>query len=276
MTSMGGRCFFGGLSRHLFQFMDSTKEVPIMTAFCFGIGVDTARFGHHVSFLDQEKRTAAKPFHFKEDQQGYQQLHDALLLLQKKSQDAWLYIRIDAAGLYANNLLTFLHSLRLPRTSISVGKPSTNKAYCDVHYDKRKADPIESLACARFAVVERPDAVEPTDPRFATLRNVVAALEALATDKTRLINQLHALLAQSFPELAVYVKDISKGFCLSLLEKYPTAKTLAEASASELELRLCDRPPRSRLLASSTRYKAISSRAKSKPSKLARLDMPRL
>ena len=31
-------------------------------------------------------------------------------------------------------------------------------AYRQVHFDKRKADPVESLACARFAIVERPDA----------------------------------------------------------------------------------------------------------------------
>ena len=29
-----------------------------------GVGIDTARYGHHVSFLDQQKRSAAKSFHF--------------------------------------------------------------------------------------------------------------------------------------------------------------------------------------------------------------------
>ena len=28
-----------------------------------GVGIDTARYAHHVSFLDEEKQTAAKPFH---------------------------------------------------------------------------------------------------------------------------------------------------------------------------------------------------------------------
>jgi hypothetical protein len=31
-----------------------------------GVGIDTARYGHHVSFLDEQKRTAAPPFHFTE------------------------------------------------------------------------------------------------------------------------------------------------------------------------------------------------------------------
>ncbi len=31
-----------------------------------GVGIDTARYGHHVSFLDEQKRSAAKSFHFTE------------------------------------------------------------------------------------------------------------------------------------------------------------------------------------------------------------------
>lgn len=68
-----------------------------MSFTCFGIGIDTARFGHHVSFLDQEKRTATKPFHFKEDAQGYQKLRKAIDSLREKSQDAVFYVRLDVA-----------------------------------------------------------------------------------------------------------------------------------------------------------------------------------
>jgi hypothetical protein len=59
------------------------------------------------------------------------------------------YGGLDAAGQYAENLLQWLH--RLPfSTTISVGQPARNKADRQVHFDKRKADPVESLACARF------------------------------------------------------------------------------------------------------------------------------
>ncbi len=51
---------------------------------------------------------------------------------------------------------------------------------------------------------------------------------------TRLINQLHMLLAISFPEFAVIISDISKGYALKILEKYPTAKRLGNAKVSSL------------------------------------------
>ena len=118
----------------------------------FGIGIDTARYGHHVSFLDEQKRTAAKPFHFTEDAKGYQKLEAAINKLRKKHTDCVLHIRVDAAGQYAENLLRWLHRLDGPSV-ISVGQPARNKAYQKVHYEKRKADPVDSLACARFAIV---------------------------------------------------------------------------------------------------------------------------
>ena len=43
-----------------------------------GVGIDTARYGHHVSFLDQLQRTAYPSFHFKEDADGYDKLKKSL------------------------------------------------------------------------------------------------------------------------------------------------------------------------------------------------------
>src|SRR5262249_3201692 len=51
---------------------------------------------------------------------------------------------------------------------------------------------------------------------------------------TRLINQLHHLLALAFPELALLVKDLAGGWVLELVHRYPTAARLAAASARDL------------------------------------------
>ena len=198
-----------------------------------GVGIDTARYGHHVSFLDEQKRTAAKSFHFTESAAGYQQFHAALTKLAEKHPGVHFHLRLDAAGQYAENLLQWLH--RLPfATTISVGQPARNKAYRQVHFDKRKADPVESLACARFAIVERPAATPHNPPEFQQLRDTVAMMESSAKQQTRLVNQLHGLLARVFPELAVHVKDLSANWVLSLLEKYPTPDKLARAKPETL------------------------------------------
>jgi hypothetical protein len=66
------------------------------------------------------------------------------------------------------------------------------------------------------------------------LRQVAARLQATVRQRTRLINQLHQLLALAFPELALLVKDVSLGWVLELLHRYPTAALLAGASGDDL------------------------------------------
>lgn len=198
-----------------------------------GIGVDTARYGHHVSFLDQDKRVATKAFHFQENQTGYQRFHRTIRQLAEKNPDATIHVRIDAAGQYAENLIQWLNRIELP-LEISLGQPAKNKAYRKAHFDKRKADPVESLACARFAVVERPPSAPLTPAEFSQLRDVVALLESSAKQRTRLVNQLHNLLARVFPELATITGDIAASWVLALLLKYPTAERVAAARSSSL------------------------------------------
>jgi transposase len=67
------------------------------------------------------------------------------------------------------------------------------------------------------------------------LRQVAGRLQAVVRQRTRLVNQLHQLLARTYPELALQVKDITVGWCLELLSRYPTARLLARAGAAELQ-----------------------------------------
>ena len=166
-----------------------------------GVGIDTARYGHHATFLQEDRQPATKPLEFLESRNGYQQLQDAFSKLAKKHENAHFHIRVDAAGQYATNLLGFLEQLPWPKT-ISVGEPARNKQYRQVHFPKRKADATESHACARFAVVERPDATPPTPLEMLALREVASRLEFQVKTTTRQINRLHNLLARVFPELA--------------------------------------------------------------------------
>ena len=129
-----------------------------------GVGIDTARYGHRVSFLRPDRKPAAKPLTVMENRAGYQALQDRLNQLHEQHPTANFHVRIDAAGQYAVNLELFLRSLKLPMT-ISVGEPKRNKDYQKAHFPKRTTDDTESQAMARFAVVELPNATSaPSTP----------------------------------------------------------------------------------------------------------------
>ncbi len=199
-----------------------------------GVGIDTARYGHRVSFLRPDRQPAAKPLTVMENRAGYQSLQERLHQLHEQHPHARFHVRIDAAGQYAVNLEQFLRGLSLPMT-ISVGEPKRNKDYQKAHFPKRTTDDTESQAMARFAIVEQPDATPAPSEPMILLREVAGRLQAQVKQTTRAINRLHNLLARVFPELATLTDDIGASWVLKLIDKYPTAERIAAAHRSSLE-----------------------------------------
>jgi transposase len=199
-----------------------------------GVGIDTARYGHRVSFLRPDRQPAAKPLTVLESRAGYQALQQRLEQLHQQHPQAHFHIRLDAAGQYAANLEHFLRSLPLPLT-LSIGEPKRNKDYQKAHFPKRTTDDTESQAMARFAVVELPDATAPSTPAMTLLREVAGRLQAKVKQSTQALNRLHNLLARVFPELANLTEDLSAAWVLQLLDKYPTAQRLAQARLASLQ-----------------------------------------
>ena len=199
-----------------------------------GVGIDTARYGHRVSFLRPDRLPAAKPLTVLENRQGYQALRERLEQLRQQHPQAHFDLRIDAAGQYAANLEHFLRGLDLPMT-LSIGEPKRNKDYQKAHFPKRTTDDTESQAMARFAVVEQPGATPATTPALVLLREVVGRLQAKVKQSTQAINRLHNLLARVFPELATMTEDLAAAWVLKLLDKYPSAERIAQARLQSLQ-----------------------------------------
>lgn len=198
-----------------------------------GVGIDTARYGHRVTFLRDDKQPAAPPLDVLESRAGYQQLQERLELLKERHPTARFHVRIDCAGQYAVNLERFLRDLPLA-LEVSVGEPARNAAYRRAHLPKRKSDAGDSFATARFAVVERPPPTANVPQEFATLREVASRLESQVVQTTRLICQLHNLLARVFPELATLVPELRTNWVLALLARYPTPARIARAQPESL------------------------------------------
>ena len=185
-----------------------------------GVGIDTSRYGHYAVFL------------------RYAQLRQRLEHIAARAGAVHFHVRLDAAGQYADNLLCYLHGLSgtLPHATftVSTGDPQRNKNYRAALFGGKKSDPIEARAAARYALNEQPPAVQPLPEALRSLRQVAARLHAVVRQRTRLINQLHHLLALAFPELALIVHDIAAGWVLELVHRFPTARCLAAATEAQL------------------------------------------
>ena len=200
-----------------------------------GVGIDTSRYGHYAAFVRQDLQQAAGELQFVESAAGYAQFRARLQQIVAEHGSVHFLVRLDAAGQYADNLLHFLHALASSfRVTISCGDPQRNKNYRAALFGGKKSDPVEARAAARYAVTERPAPVKVLPAELRTLRQVAGRLQAVVRQRTRLINQFHHLLALTFPELALLVKDIALGWVLELCSRYPTAKQLATASAADI------------------------------------------
>jgi transposase len=203
-----------------------------------GVGIDTSRYGHYAAFLRDDLQPAAAELPFAESAAGYHQLRHRLERIAHRDGPVHFVVRLDAAGQYADNLRHFLQTLAAGATpftlAVSCGDPQRNKNYRAALFGPQKSDPVEARAAARFAVAERPVSDTPLSPQLRTLRQVAGRLQAAVRHRTRLINQLHHLLALTFPELALVAPDLAAGWVLELLHRYPTAPVLARASADDL------------------------------------------
>src|SRR5262249_18641686 len=72
-----------------------------------GVGIDTARYGHHATFLRGDLQAAAPPLNFAESAAGYQQLYERLQHIAGGHRNVHFHIRLDVAGAYADNLIAF-------------------------------------------------------------------------------------------------------------------------------------------------------------------------
>src|SRR5438552_1633082 len=126
----------------------SPAAVPPTVA--IGVGFDTARYGHHVTFLDHNLQHLCTPTDVAESHAGYHRLRQLFDSVYQRFPTAEFLIRLDAAGQYATNLEAFLRQLPFPK-SISLGDPLRNQNYRKAIFPKCKTDPSESLCAARFA-----------------------------------------------------------------------------------------------------------------------------
>jgi transposase len=207
--------------------------ITASTTHAIGVGFDTARYGHHATFLLPNLQPACPAMEIVESQQGYQRVLRQFQDLQQRHGNVHFHIRLDAAGQYASNLEAFLRNLPVPKT-ISVGEPARNANYRKALFPKRKADPVESYCAARFALVEQPAESSATPLGVQQLREIVQRLEGQVRQSTRLTNQLHNLLARVFPELATLITDRQANWVLQMLDKYPTPAILARCRLSTL------------------------------------------
>ena len=183
-------------------------------------------------------RISSRPprqFTFAESPAGYAQLRQALRADFNRNMDMFTSTFVLMPPVSTRPTWNSF-SGRLPcEKTISVGQPKQNRDYCKAHFPKRKADPVESLACARFAIVERPAPTPETPSAFAQLRET--------RRRPGEPSQANHAVGQPAPQSpgprlsragAGWFRSLRAVWVLRLLAKYPTPARIAGAHLSSL------------------------------------------
>src|SRR5687768_4609432 len=96
-----------------------------------GVGIDTSRYGHYAAFLSADLQTAAADLEVIESAAGYARLRQRLVDLVARHGRVHFHVRLDAAGLYADNLLAWLGAVVIAGATftVSCGDTQRNKNY---------------------------------------------------------------------------------------------------------------------------------------------------
>ena len=197
------------------------------------VGIDVSKLKHDVAVVNEQKQRIGKAFVVKEKQADYQALLERLQALQQKYQIQKFFIGLEATSEYWKNLYHFLVQ-QSQVFSVTVINPVQTRKWADAELRRAKTDPVDAKDIACFMVEKKPKPSFIRPPVFALLKDIDRQIYSFKKQKTMTTNKLRLELAKVAPEIERAVPSFKSLQILALLQHYPTAKAIADASQDEL------------------------------------------
>jgi len=201
----------------------------------FYLGIDISKGYADFAMLDPNKNPVLEPFQLDDTAEGHRTLYQVLAQFLEQHPQAAIYAAAESTGGYENNWLSSLSSfqagmnLHCARLN-PCGVRNNSKA----SLNRITTDSISAREVAEYMITHPHKVIYDQEDRFATLRKHYSFISILTRQKTQLLNQLEQQLYSSNPDILPYCQDKMPQWVLSLLQKYPTARDLAQAQVSSL------------------------------------------
>jgi len=226
------------------------------------LGVDPSKRKVTACMLKQaDGQTVFGPLDFSADRAGFLALLDRLR--ERLGEGDRLMAGVEASGVFDDNLLAFLGSLRAERWRTHVLRldPAQVAHFGEARPVRGKTDSADARRIARFARAygAELDCFE-SDAEALVMLRLVNERGHLVEDHTAWVNRLKDHLVVCFPELEAIFKELDAALPLAVLQEVPTAAEAARRQARTLA-RVRPDAPRSRPLGEE-RARAIVRAAK--------------
>ena len=197
------------------------------------VGIDVSKLKHDVAVVNAHKKLMGRPFMISEDRAGYQQLVHALERLARQYHTTTFLIGLEATSEYWKNLYHFLvqSSAAFVVTALN---PIQTRRYAEADLRRAKTDPIDASDIACFMAEKRPKPSFARTPAFEMIKDWDRQLYSFKKQQTMTTNKLRLELTKVAPEIERNLRSLKSQQVLALLECYPSAAAIAQASHDEL------------------------------------------
>lgn len=188
------------------------------------VGIDAASKKHDFTIMNANGEVIVKPTTISNDQAGFKKLHTEIASHTELLNE--VCIGIEETGIYAKNLLSFLHASGFK--VFSLNPLLTSFSQKSISLRKTKTDKIDALAICRYIRLNHMI----LNPYTPTLYNFdeLKSLSRIRFDKLKTLSRAKCeytrLLTMMFPEFIRHYDQHSK-WAKELFEKYPTPAHIA-------------------------------------------------
>ncbi|MFZ4779922.1 MAG: IS110 family transposase [Terrimicrobiaceae bacterium] len=198
------------------------------------IGIDVSKGYADFAILNQSGTWLPFDDRLDDSRGGHDRLLAHIRELISRLGETTIIIGIEATGGLERN---WMNSLRL-LTNVVVKRinPLVLKRFLDQDIHRSVTDRRSAQGIARYlAQIRPPKEKHPESVEDTSHQAWYRCIQALILQGSQLKNQLHSLLQSAFPELVQFCRSGFPIWVLSLLTKFPTARSLAQALPNSLK-----------------------------------------
>jgi transposase len=201
----------------------------------FYMGNDASKGYGDFVILDAKKQEVEPNFQLDDTFDGHRKLYEILEKFFHNHSDCTLYAAVESTGGYEDNWYHFLVNCSLC-FNIKTARlnPFAVSKHNQAGMKRNRTDKISARDIAEY-LINHPDKVsyQKFDP-MAPLKSQWNYIELLNKQKVQLLNVLEKNLYRANTELVAYCKSGVPRWLLKLVQQFPTAKLLAQATLEEL------------------------------------------
>lgn len=199
------------------------------------LGIDVSKGYADFIMLNENKQIVEQSFQLDDTYEGHQKLYSFIDQFFENNQDRMIYAAVESTGGYENNWYSMLHKLQ-DMFKVKVARLNP----CGVNHNSKAelqriiTDKLSAKYIAEYMIAHPDKICYESQDYFYPIRKKWNFIQSLTKEKTKFLNQLESLLYEANPELLVYCQDGVPQWVLKLLQLFPTASTLKQASINQV------------------------------------------